>query len=98
MALYFVQVEIGSDTWPLRQLKITVYDAWEFRKEVSLPRFVEIFEGLLKPGVGCRYVNVQTSKGTNRSLRSVRYDGAVVGIDHIRHLPRTENSAHMQWL
>ena len=87
MALYFVQVQIGSDTWPLRQLEITVYNARKFGEEMPLPRFVEVFEGLLKPGVWCRYVNVQTGKSANRSLRGVGYDRAVMGIDHIRHLP-----------
>ena len=85
MALYFFQIEIGSDSWTIRQFEITIYDAGKFSQEIASPRLVEVFESLLKPGVRCRDVNVQTGKGANRPLRGVGYDRAVVGIDHIRY-------------
>src|ERR1700677_4406067 len=98
MTTYLIQVEISPNPWPLGEFKISVDDAGEPGQQIAFPRLVEVFEGLLQPGVrGCN-VNVQTSQSANRTLSRMRNHRPIVSIHHVCNFSRAKNAAHMQWL
>ena len=58
--LDLLQIEIGANSWSLRQFKISIHDARKLGQQLALPRLVEFLKRLLQPRIRRGDINVQT--------------------------------------